>query len=157
MQLNNIPVAKAEMQIRKPVDEVFEVFVDPSVTSKFWFTKGSGRLDQDKHVQWDWEMYKFSVQVTVKELEKNRRIVVDWGAYGEPTEIEWTFKALPDNTTFVTVKNSGFKGEADQMVEQAIGSTEGFSFVLAGAKAYLEHGIELNLVRDRMPEALAQK
>jgi uncharacterized protein YndB with AHSA1/START domain len=155
MQLNSAPVAKAEMQIRKAVAEVFEAFVDPSITSKFWFTKGSGRLEPGKQVHWDWEMYKFSVQVTVKELEQDRRIVVDWGAYGKPTEIEWTFKALPDNTTFVTVKNSGFGGEADQLVDQAISSTEGFSFVLAGAKAYLEHGIELNLVRDRFPEGLS--
>ena len=154
MQLNNAPVAKAEMQIRKPVAEVFEAFVDPSITSRFWFTSGSARLEQGKQVQWDWEMYKLSVQVTVREMEKDRRIVVNWGAYGEPTEIEWKFKALPDNTTFVSVKNSGFKGDGDQVVEQAIGSTEGFSFVLAGAKAYLEHGIELNLVRDRFPEGV---
>ena len=154
MQLNNAPVAKTEMQIRKPVAEVFEAFVDPLTTSKFWFTKGSARLEQGAQVQWDWEMYKFSVQVTVKELEKDKRILVDWGAYGEPTEIEWTFKALPDNTTFVSVTNSRFKGDADQLVAQAISSTEGFSFVLAGAKAFLEHGIELNLVRDRFPEGL---
>ncbi len=30
------------MLIRKPVAEVFEAFVNPDITSKFWFTKGSG-------------------------------------------------------------------------------------------------------------------
>jgi hypothetical protein len=35
-----------------------------------------------------------------------------------------------------------------------MGSTEGFSFVLAGAKALLEHSIQLNLVRDRFPDGL---
>jgi len=39
--LNHAPVAKAEMLIRKPVEEVFEAFIDPAITSKFWFTKGS--------------------------------------------------------------------------------------------------------------------
>jgi uncharacterized protein YndB with AHSA1/START domain len=34
--------AKAEMLIRRPVAEVFEAFVDPAVTTRFWFTKSEG-------------------------------------------------------------------------------------------------------------------
>jgi uncharacterized protein YndB with AHSA1/START domain len=78
MEFKNLPVAKAEMLIRKPVSEVFEAFVDPAITSKFWFSKGSGRLEEGKQVQWDWEMYKFSVQVNVKEIETNKRILVEF-------------------------------------------------------------------------------
>lgn len=37
-------IAKAEMLIRGPVAEVFEAFVNPAITSQFWFSKGSGRL-----------------------------------------------------------------------------------------------------------------
>jgi uncharacterized protein YndB with AHSA1/START domain len=155
MEFKNSPVAKAEMQIRRSVAEVFEAFVDPAITSRFWFTKGSARLEVGKTVQWDWEMYKFSVQVKVKEIETNKRIVVDWSAYDSPTTIEWNFKPLPDNTTFVSVTNYGFVGEGDAIIKQATDSTEGFAFVLAGAKALLEHGVELNLVRDRFPEGLS--
>ncbi len=39
MTIQHVPSAKAEMLIRKPVAEVFEAFVNPAVTSKFWFTK----------------------------------------------------------------------------------------------------------------------
>jgi hypothetical protein len=39
------------------------------------------------------------------------------------------------------------------MLAAACDSTQGFSFVLAGAKALLEHGIELNLVGDHAPDA----
>src|SRR5262245_13723 len=152
MQINVTPIAKAEMQIRKPVAEVFEAFVDPSVTSPFWFTKGSDRLEVGKAITWEWEMYSFSVQVKVKELESNRRILVEWSAYESPTEIEWIFTSLPDDTTFVSVTNRGFTGGGDQVVKHALDSTEGFAFVLAGAKAWLEHGISLNLVRDRFPQ-----
>jgi uncharacterized protein YndB with AHSA1/START domain len=154
MQINNSPIAKAEMQIRRPVAEVFEAFVDPNITSKFWFTKGNARLEEGKGVQWDWEMYNFSVQVVVREIEQDKRIVVDWSAYDAPTTIEWTFKALPDNTTFVSITNKGFTGDGDAIVKLATDSTEGFAFVLAGAKAYLEHNVELNLVRDRFPAGL---
>jgi uncharacterized protein YndB with AHSA1/START domain len=154
MQVNNAPVAKAEMQIRRPVAEVFEAFVDPKITSKFWFTKGSERLDAGKEVNWEWEMYKFSVMVKVKQLDPNRRLLVEWSAYDDPTTIEWVFTPLPDNTTFVSITNSGFHGDGDQVVKQALDSTEGFAFVLAGAKALLEHNLILNLVRDRFPEGL---
>jgi len=44
MPISQRPVAKAEMLIRKPIDEVFEALVDPAITSLFWFTNGSGRL-----------------------------------------------------------------------------------------------------------------
>jgi uncharacterized protein YndB with AHSA1/START domain len=142
-------VAKSEMLIRRPVAEVFEAFIDPAITSRFWFTKGSARLEAGKQVQWEWEMYNFSVPVLVKEIEENKRILVEWDAYETPSTIEWVFTARPDNTTFVSITNSGFTG--DDAVKKALDSTEGFTFVLAGLKAWLEHGIELNLVRDRFP------
>ena len=49
LQLTQAPVAKAEMLIRKPVAEVFEAFVDPEITRRFWFTKSTGRLETGKH------------------------------------------------------------------------------------------------------------
>ena len=49
------PVAKAQMLIRKPVAQVFEALVDPAITSRYWFSKGSGRLEAGKQVRWDWE------------------------------------------------------------------------------------------------------
>jgi uncharacterized protein YndB with AHSA1/START domain len=155
MEFQNVPIAKVEMLIRKPVSEVFEAFVDPTVTSKFWFSKGSGRLEEGKQVQWDWEMYNFSVQVNVKKVGANKRIVVEWLAYGAPTQIEWVFLPLTEDTTFVSITNSGFEGDGDEIVKQAVGSTEGFAFVLAGAKALLEHNVELKLVRDRFPQGLS--
>src|SRR6266487_5237366 len=134
---------KAEMLIRKPVAEVFEAFINPDITSKFWFSKGSGRLEAGKQVQWDWEMYHFSVPVNVKAVEKNARILIEWEAYGAPTPIEWVFKARPDGTTFVSVTNRGFPGSESEAVQHALNATEGFAFVLAGAKALLEHNVIL--------------
>ena len=156
MELQTAPVAKSEMLIRRPVGEVFEAFVDPAITSRFWFTKGSGRLEPGKEIQWDWEMYNFSVKVQVREVEKDKRIVVEWGAYDERSTIEWVFTARPDNTTFVSITNSGFTGTGDEIVKKALDSTEGFTFVLAGAKALLEHNVELNLVRDRFPDGAGE-
>src|SRR6476646_9374933 len=133
------------MLIRKNVAEVFEAFVDPAITSKFWFTKGSGKLEPGKQIRWEWEMYGASTEVTVKAVEPNRRILIEWLGYGTPTTVEWLFTPLADDATFVSIANAGFGGDAGEVASQAISSTEGFTFVLAGLKALLEHNILLNL------------
>jgi uncharacterized protein YndB with AHSA1/START domain len=154
MKIQNVPFAKTEMLIRKPVAEVFEAFVNPAITSKFWFTKGSGRLETGKQIQWDWEMYGLSIQVAVKVIEENRRILIEWPGHGAPSTVEWVFTPRADNTTFVSITNTGFGGDGDEVVKQALDSTEGFALVLAGLKALLEHNVILNLVPDRFPDAI---
>jgi uncharacterized protein YndB with AHSA1/START domain len=156
LQLKHVPVMKTGMLIRKPAAVVFEAFVEPSITTQFWFTKGSGRLEVGRAVQWEWEMYNISVPVTATAIEPGKRIVIDWPGYGGKTSVEWLFEEQNDGTTFVRITESGFAGDGDELVKQVTGSTQGFSLVLAGAKALLEHGIRLNLVADRFPKGIEQ-
>jgi uncharacterized protein YndB with AHSA1/START domain len=142
--------AAAAMLIRRPAAEVYEAFVDPAVTSRFWFTEGSARLDSGEPVTWTWGMYGVSASVTVRELVPNARIAVEWGDPGQATPVTWTFTDRGDGTTFVEIVNDGLGS-----VEELAGSTGGFTLVLAGAKAWLEHGIELNLVADRFPDGIS--
>jgi uncharacterized protein YndB with AHSA1/START domain len=80
--------------------------------------------------------------------------VIEWGdASQPPTQVEWQFDDRSDGTTLVVVTNSGFVGSDDEVVAQAIDSMGGFTVLLAGAKAWLEHGIALNLVGDHHPDA----
>ncbi|HAK54341.1 MAG TPA: polyketide cyclase [Acidobacteria bacterium] len=154
MALQNRPVARAQMLIRRPVADVFEAFVDPAITTRFWFTKSSGRLEPGAGVRWDWEMYGATAEVTVKALEPHSRIVIEWGdASQPPTQVEWQFDDRSDGTTLVVVTNSGFAGTDDEVVAQAIDAQGGFTYVLAGLKAWLEHGVALNLVTDHVPDA----
>lgn len=146
--------AKAEMLIRKPVAEVFEAFVNPEITSKFWFTKSSGRLDDNKQVEWTWEMYNHTELVNVKSVEPNTKIVIEWGDKAKISTVTWTFKSWREIGTFVSIVNSGFKGDRDEIMAQVRDSTEGFTLVLVGLKALLEHNIQLNLVGDRFPKDL---
>ena len=143
------PVARAEMLIRRPVSEVFEAFIDPAITAKFWFSRGDSRLEQGKLVKWHWDMYGVSAEVNVKSIEKDRRILIEW-----PTPVEWIFTPKGDHATFVSIVASGFVGTDDEKVAQAIDAMGGFSLVLAGCKAFLEHGVELNLVGDHNPDAI---
>ncbi len=142
MRIEHTPSAKAEMLIRKPVAEVFEAFINPDITTKFWFTGSSGRLEAGKQIRWDWEMYNASAQVSVKAVEQNRRILIEWPGYSTTT-VEWLFTPRADNTTFVSITNAGFSGDADEIVKNAIDSTGGFTMVLCGLKALL--GTQHNL------------
>ncbi len=155
MAIENAPIVKAQMLIRKPVAEVFEAFVDPAVTTKFWFTKSSGRLEPNTTVQWAWEMVGATAQVSVKAVEKDRRILIEWG--DPPCPVEWQFTDRGDDTTLVCIANWGFHGNDEEVVAQAIDSKGGFTMVMAGLKAQLEHNIKLNLVADHYPDAIKVK
>ena len=138
------------MTVRRPVREVFRAFVDPTVTTRFWFSRSSGRLEAGKRVRWDWEWYGASTDVDVREVVENERILIEWD---EGVTVEWTFESRAAGETHVTVSSHGFKGDGDEAVRAAIDSTQGFTIVLCGLKALLEHGIELGLVPDKAPYA----
>ena len=144
------PVAKMELLIRKPVADVFEAFVNPDVIAKFWFNRSSGRIEAGATVIWYWDLYNASSVVKVLEVEKEHRIYIEWDADTDnPSNVEWKFEDRAERGTYVSVVHSGFDMEAEDFIEQIVDSTGGFALVLAAAKVYLEHGIELNIVADR--------
>ena len=141
------PVVTATMLIRRPAAEVYNAFVDPAVTTRFWFSRASGPLQVGQAAQWHWDQYGVSTDVQVDALEPARLIRLRW-----PTPAEWQFSARGDNACFVTITARGFAAD-DAGVAQAIDQMGGFMLVLAGCKAWLEHGIELNVVSDMAPDA----
>jgi uncharacterized protein YndB with AHSA1/START domain len=157
LELTHVPFTQTGMLIRKPVADVFEALVNPDITAKFWFTKGSGRLEIGKPIRWDWEMYDVSIQVTARAIEPNKRIVIEWPGYSGPTTVEWKFAPQKDATTFVSVTESGFTGSGDELVKYVADSTQGFTLTLAGLKAFLEHGVRLNLTADRYPKGIDEQ
>jgi uncharacterized protein YndB with AHSA1/START domain len=150
MDNGNLNCAEAQMLIRKPVTEVFEAFIDPVITKNFWFTKGSGKLQVNKKVIWEWEMYNVSTPVVAKEILQNEKILFEWDE--DTKTVEFKFKALKDGSTFVTVTECGYDMTGDELLAVVKRSTGGFTTVLDGLKAFLEHNIKLNLVADKFPK-----
>lgn len=149
MKDNNEVSVEAQMLIRKPAKIVFDAFINPAITTNFWFTKSSGKLEQGKTVTWEWEMYAASANVSVKEITPYKKIIVNWG---EPaTNIEFLFDALTDDTTYVIIKSYGFQQQGKELIEVIKDNTGGFTTVLDGLKAYLEHNINLRLIADKFP------
>jgi len=143
-------VVKAEMLIRRPAEEVYEAFADPEVTTKFWFTKSSGRLETGKSIRWEWEMYGVHDDISVIALEPHKRILIE---SSDGTRVEWIFASRAASETFVTITHTGFSGEDASVINQALDSMGGYTMVLCGLKALLEHQISLNLVADKAPDA----
>jgi uncharacterized protein YndB with AHSA1/START domain len=157
LEISEPVAAHTAMLIRKPVSEVFEAVIDPAITSHFWFSKGSDRLAVGKTVQWDWEMYDISADVTAVAIEPNQRIVMQWPSYSSGrTTVTWKFREV-DGGTFVEVEETGWTGTGDELVKFVCDSTGGFTWALAGMKAYLEHGLELDLVADRCPKGIEEQ
>ena len=145
------PVVSTCMLIRRPVREAFQAFVDPAVTTRFWFTHSTGPLSPGARITWTWSMYGVSTEVEVQAVEPDRRILMTWDNASDPTEVEWSFEARGDDA-WVTIQNRGFVGTAEERSAKAQDSAGGFNLVLAGAKIWLEHGIEPRFVVDHMPD-----
>lgn len=141
------PEVAAQMLIRKPVAEVFEAFVNPEMTTRFWFTKSSGRMEPGKTILWEWEMYQVKDEIEVLEVIPGTLIRMTWGQ--PKTTVDYVFEAITPETTYVTIKNYGLNLEGEALVAAVRDLTGGFTTVLDGLKAYLEHGITLNLVGDK--------
>lgn len=150
MRVEHVPSVKAQMLIRRPVSEVFQAFVDPEVKTRFWFTKSSGKLEPGTDVRWEWECFNVSTTVSVKEVEENSRILIEWDPES-PREVEWRFFTGEDDTTLVRITETGYEGTGDEIVAHAVDSMGGFTMVLCALKALLEHDIELNVVEDAHP------
>jgi uncharacterized protein YndB with AHSA1/START domain len=151
LQLSHIPTVKLGMLIRRPPAEVFQAFVDPAITTRFWFTKSSGKLVPGASIRWDWEMFGVSDTVFVKEVEENSRILIEWGDGDESTTVEFRFIPWREDATYVQVTETGLSGDGDELVSRVADSTGGFYQVLCALKALLEHGVVLTVVVDHAP------
>jgi uncharacterized protein YndB with AHSA1/START domain len=145
--LTHEPVMKTGMLIRRPVADVFEAFVNPEVTTKFWFTKSSGKLEEGKQVQWDWEMYDISVPVNVKTIEPNKRIVIRWPSYSSLTTVNGN--SPPRRMAqHLSISQSLASGSGDELLKQVVDWTMAVHVGSGGSKRSLSI-TSIELVADR--------
>lgn len=150
LQLTTPPSTNVGLLIRRPAHHVFEALADPSITTRFWYTKSSGRMTQGADLKWEWEMYDVSTTIHVEAVEPDRLIRFKWAMYDKDSPSTVEFRIIPyhDDTAYVKVSETGYTGDADNQVKRALESTGGFTFLLSALKAALEHDVTLTLVRD---------
>lgn len=139
---------QAQMLIRKPIQKVFEAFINPEITTNFWFTKSTGKLEEGKTITWEWEMYSAKSEVKVLQIIPNQLIKTEWGLFSN--NVDYEFKEM-EKGTLVIIKSYGYSETGEDLLSVINDNTGGFTTVLDGCKAYLEHGINLRLIEDKFP------
>ena len=95
-------------------------------------------------------MYGVSTNVLVKAIIPNKKIIIERGWLA--TTVDFEFTELKDDTVHLVIKNYSFKEKGDNLIQVVKASTGGFSTVLDGLKAYLEHNIKFNLIGNKYPK-----
>ncbi|RNB84752.1 hypothetical protein EDM56_21560 [Brevibacillus fluminis] len=131
------------MKIAKPATDVFEAFVNPENMAHYWFTSGSGRWEQGKTITLRYEEYNAQLDITILEIEENKKIVYQWGGAGEQTVVTIAFDEAADATTIVDVSEDGWKENDPALLDKLLGNKEGWVYVLTCLKGFLEYGVSL--------------
>lgn len=130
-----------KLKILKPVNEVFEAIVDPNKMSNYWFSSGTGRVQQGKTITWRYDEYNAEGDINVLAVEENKQIVFSWGGNDQETVVTITLKEMDNTSTIIEVNESGLKEDDPEIVNKMIGQKEGWVYMLTCLKGYLENGI----------------
>lgn len=134
-------------RVSRPVDEVFEAVVNPGHLSQYFTTGGAeGRLETGAAVTWDFHDFPGAFPVTVVEVEKNKRIILEWDSDDRAdkysTTVTMRFEDLGDGRTLVSIAEEGWR-ETPTGLKASYGNCMGWSQMICAMKAWVEHGINL--------------
>jgi len=134
-------IAKATIQIQKPIVEVFEGIVNPEMMTKYFISESNGRLETGAGLIWKFPEFPDECPITDIRIEENHSISFVWDP---DTVVSIVLEPQPDLSTVVKVTEVG-KENTEANLKWVIGNTEGWANFLACMKAYLEHGIQLRV------------
>ncbi|QUW22906.1 SRPBCC family protein [Sporosarcina sp. Marseille-Q4063] len=130
-----------KMKILKPANEIFEAIVDPEKMANYWFSSGTGRVEQGKTITWRYDEYNAEGIIYVSEVVENEKIVFSWGGEGQETVVIITLEKLDKSTTIIKVIESGLQENDPDIVNKMLGQKEGWVYMLTCLKGYLENGV----------------
>lgn len=132
-------IAKATIQIQKPVEEVFEGIVNSEKMTKYFISESTGRLETGKELKWKFP--EFPDEFPIKQIQTDPPHAISF-VWDEETVVRIDLEGQPDKSTVVRVTEDG-KPYNEENLNWVIGNTEGWANFLACMKAYLEYGVQL--------------
>lgn len=140
--MENQLIAKASIQIAKPIADVFEAVADPQQMSNYFISKSSGRIEEGVTLYWEWPEFDGAHPVKVDKVDINKEIRFYWDHNLTPHLVTITFEEKGSDATAV------FISEAEEPATEAGlawygGNTEGWANFCACLKAWCEFGINL--------------
>jgi len=133
---------KMQLRISKSPRTVFEAIVDPAKMSNYFTSSGTGRLDEETEVTWQFADVGAELVVAPQKVKPDRHISYLWSASGVQTLVQITLERSGRSATVVKVSESGWP-TGPKGIGRCIAQTRGWAHMLSCMKAYLEHGIHL--------------
>lgn len=133
-------IIHAAIQIRRPVDVVFDSIIDPQKMTQYFISDSTGRLEEGKRVFWKWpEFPEYPCPVDHIKIDPYRSVSFIWG---NDTMVRIDLEEQIDKSVVVRVAEG--EKEPDEAGLKWYGdNTEGWANFLASMKAFLEYGINL--------------
>lgn len=134
---------KTQLEIGKPVHEVFEAIVDPKKMSHYFISSGSGRMQAGKTVRWKFDTGGGGLDVRVERIEPDRFVSFFWSASGiEARRVAMELARSGKRGTLLKVSESEWPPN-EKGIARCMEQTKGWMHFLCCMKAYLEYGINL--------------
>jgi uncharacterized protein YndB with AHSA1/START domain len=130
------------LQIQKPIEEVFQAIIDPEKMSNYFISKGSGIMEENKELIWNFPEFEDDYSVHVGKIIKNEYISFYWDVEGEKLVVEIKLENQKDGSTLVSVSEKSMNLD-EKGLKWLSGNSFGWSNFLACLKAYLEYNINL--------------
>jgi uncharacterized protein YndB with AHSA1/START domain len=136
---------QVQTKIKKPVEEVFDAVYNPKKLSGYFTTGGaSGPLDEGKTVTWAFHDFPGTGDVHVKQVIKNKKIVLDCpNSEGTSTLVEMNFESLDRHSTLVKISESGWNQKTQKSLDESYSHCMGWAQMLCFLKVYSEDGKNL--------------
>lgn len=136
-------VIKTALQIGKPKNDIFEAIVNPEKMSNYFISRGSGRMETGKTLEWAFPEFPDPFPVKVTKAEPSKNVIFEWeGHEGKTLEVNISLEEAGPSQTLVRVTEGTMKAN-ETGIRWLAQNTEGWANFLACLKAYMEHGINL--------------
>jgi uncharacterized protein YndB with AHSA1/START domain len=134
---------KTQINVQRPISEVFEAIVNPDKLSVYFIGSSTGRMEEGKTLTWTFPEFDAKFAIRVDKIQKDKYISYYWDdSDGTKTLVEMNLTRKSDSNTHVEVLEKSREND-EAGLKWLKGNTEGWTNFLCCLRAYLEYGINL--------------
>ena len=135
---------KADLQVLKPIYEVFESIADPDKMKNYFISESSGYMKEGETLKWKFPEMEMEFEVKMGKIQKPGYLSFYWdgASDGENTFVEMKLQEVENDITFISITEKS-KPNNEQGISWLKRNTGGWANFLACLKAWMEYGIHL--------------
>ncbi len=131
------------LQIRKPVEIIFEAITNPLQMAHYFIEQGSARMESNTTIEWKFPEFDERFMIQVVKVKPFGEIIFDWeGIVGKTTRVRIALTSTADNNTLVKIREGRLPADRAGLTWYGQ-NTEGWANFLASLKAWTEYGVNI--------------